>query len=409
MLLLPTATYRAPDFVEAASTLGVEVVVASEQTQALAGEMSDRALVVPFDDPARAAQIIFEAAAVKPVDAVVAVDEPGVVPAALAAERLGLAHNPAEAVAATRNKILLRRRLAASGILQPRFAVAHPGDDVAALAAEVGLPCVVKPVSLSASRGVIRADTPVDATVAAARVRDILRRADTGVDAPPDPEGPLLVEQYIAGAEVAEEGLLTGGRLEVLAIFDKPDPMEGPFFAETLLVTPSRLPAGVLEEVRRVTAAAAAAVGLVEGPVHAEVRVEGERVWFLELAARSIGGLCSRALRFGVDASLEELILRQALRMPVSDLRLREGAAGVAMLYAPRPGILEAVSGVEDAAAVASIEGVDITVRPGVSVEPLPEDARYLGFVFARAGGPAEVEAALRAAVARIDIVVSTP
>lgn len=409
MLLLPTATYRAPDFLAAASTLGIEVVVACEEPQTLAAEMGHRALVVPFDDPERAAELIAAAAAAHPVDAVVAVDEPGVLPAALAALRLGLPHNPPEAVAATRDKAALRRRLADAGIPQPRFAPAHPGDDVAALATEVGLPCVVKPVSLSASRGVIRADTPDEAVRAAERVREMLRRADPGAGAPPDPTGPLLVESFAPGVEVAVEGLLVGGRLEVLAVFDKPDPMDGPYFAETLLVTPSRLPPDVQGALRAVTAAAAAAIGLVEGPIHAEARVQGGDVRFLELAARSIGGLCSRTLRFGTGMSLEEVILRHAAGLRLPDLAREVRAAGVAMLYAPRAGELREVRGREEARAVPGIEEVEITARPGVEVAPLPEDGRYLGFVFARGDDPDAVEDALRAAASRLDIVVGTP
>ncbi|HLF39965.1 MAG TPA: ATP-grasp domain-containing protein [Acidimicrobiia bacterium] len=409
ILLLPTATYRAPDFVRAANALGVEVVVASEEAQVLADQMGDRALVVPFDDPERAAEAIVEVATRIPVDAVIAVDEAGVLPEALAATRLGLSHNPPDAVAATRNKILLRERLAAAGVPQPRFAVVNPGDDVAAVAASVGFPCVVKPVSLSASRGVIRADTPEAVRAAADRVREILARADVGAEARPDPDGPLLVEQYVPGMEVAVEGLVTDGHLDVLAVFDKPEPMEGPYFAETILVTPSRLTPDALESLRRITADAVAAVGLVEGPVHAEARVDGEAVWFLELAARSIGGLCSRVLRFGTGATLEEVILRQALRLPVSDLRLSEGSAGVAMLSPPAAGVLKAVRGTDDALGVPEVEEIDVLARPGTEVAPLPESARYLGFVFARGDDPGAVEAALKDAVDRIDIVVSTP
>lgn len=408
MLLLPTATYRAPDFLAAARRLGADVVVASEQAQTLAPEMGDRALVVPFDDPKRAADVLVEAGRARSFDAVVAVDEPGVVPAALAAARLGLPHNPPDAVAATRDKSELRRRLAEAGVPQPRFAFVPAGGDLAGAAEQVGLPCVVKAVSLSGSRAVIRADTAAGVRAAEARIRAILSRGDPGAGVPPDPDGPVVVEEYVPGAEVALEGLVTAGRLDTLAIFDKPEPMEGPVFAETILVTPSRLPPAVQEAVSAVAGAAAEAVGLVEGPVHAEARIDGGRVWFLELAARSIGGLCSRTLRFGTGATLEEVILRQALRLPIDDLRLRDGAAGVCMLYAPEAGVLEAVRGRADAEAVPGIEGVEITAHPGAEVAPLPESARYLGFVFARAGDPAAVEEALRAARAHLDIVVTS-
>lgn len=400
LLILPSATYRAHDFVEAAAAMDAEVVVASEHRQALAGMMGDRALRVDLRDPERAAEAIVELAGRKPLDGVVAVDDQGVVAAALAARRLGLPHNLPEAVRATRDKARMRERLGDGGVPQPDFRVAGPDEDVVAAAEKVGYPCVVKPLSLSASRGVIRADDPAGAASAAARVRRILCDAEAGADA----GEPLLVESYVPGTEVAVEGLLRGGRLEVLAIFDKPDPMEGPYFEETLLVTPSRLPAGIRAAVAETAADAAAALGLVEGPVHAELRVHDGRPVVLELAARSIGGLCSRTLRFGMGVNLEELILRHALGLPLSDLRREAAASGVMMLPIPSSGILEEVRGLEAARAVPGVSGVEITVGPGRSVRPLPEGDRYLGFVFARGGTPEEVERSLRAAHAALHV-----
>ncbi len=400
LLILPTGTYRATDFVRAASALGAEVVVASEHRQAMASSMGDRALVLPLDRPEAAAAAIVAFADRSPVDAVVAVDEQGVLAAALAGERLGLVHNPVSAVAATRDKLASRTALAAAGVDQPAFGVARPGDDVAGLAAEVGLPCVVKPVSLSGSRGVIRADSPTAAAEAALRVQAIL--ADAGEDR----AGPLLVESFVAGAEVALEGLLRGGRLEVLALFDKPDPLEGPYFEETIYVTPSRLPIEVQEAVVALVGAAAAALGLVEGPIHAEVRIGAQGMRVIEVAARSIGGLCSRALRFGAGISLEEVILGHALGLGLEDLHREERAAGVMMLPIPRSGRLLEVSGVDDARAVPGIEGVELTIARGRSVRALPEGDRYLGFLFARAPTPAAVEDALRRAHAHLDVAI---
>lgn len=400
LLLLPTATYRAADFVSAAESLGVEIVVASERRQALAGLMGERALRVDLRHPETAADTIVAAAARAPLDAVVAVDDQGVVVAALAGARLGLAHNPQKAVAATRNKAAMRYALRAAGVPQPDFRVAGPADDVAALATEVGLPCVVKPLSLSASRGVLRADDPAAAAAAAQRVRALLcgqGSADTT----------LLVERYLPGGEVAVEGLLRGGRLEVLAVFDKPDPMEGPTFEETILVTPSRLPGHTQATVTATVADAAAAIGLREGPIHAELRVgPGGGVGVLEVAARSIGGLCSRTLRFGLGLSLEEVILRHALGLPLDALASAYDASGVLMLPIPRAGTLVAVSGQDAARAVPGVVGVEITVAPGRPVQPLPEGDRYLGFVFARGSSPDEVEAALRIAGDRLDVVI---
>ncbi len=403
LLILPTGTYRATDFVRAAAVLGAEVVVASEHRQAMAATMVDRALVLPLDRPEAAADAIVTFAERAPVDAVVAVDEQGVLAAALAARRLDLAHNPPEAVAATRDKLASRTTLADAGVDQPVFRVARPGDDVARLAAEVGLPCVVKPVSLSGSRGVIRADDPAAAAAASSRVRAIL------ADAGEDPAGPVLVESFVTGPEVALEGLLRAGRLEVLALFDKPDPLDGPYFEETIYLTPSRLAAPIQQAVAAVVTAAAAALGLVEGPVHAEVRIGAGGVRLLEVAARSVGGLCSRALRFGSGISLEEVILRHALGLELDDLRREEQAAGVMMLPIPRSGHLAEVNGVDAARAVPGIEGLELTIARGRAVRALPEGDRYLGFLFARGPTPAVVEDALRRAHACLDVVITDP
>jgi biotin carboxylase len=398
LLLLPTATYRAGDFLSAARTLGAEVVVASERRLV---SMGDAQLTLDMCRPAAAAEGIAALAEETPLDAVVPVDDQGVRVAALAAARLGLRGNPPEAAAATRDKAAMRRALAAAGVPQPDYRTAHPGDDPEAIATDLGLPCVVKPLSLSASRGVIRADDPQAAAAAVARVRAILAEAGE------DPEGPLLIERYVPGAEVSVEGLLRAGSLETLAVFDKPDPLEGPYFEETIFTTPSRLPGDVVAAVTRVTADACAALGLREGPIHAELRAQEERVWMLELAARSIGGLCSRSLRFGVGVSLEEVILRHALGLPLGDLRREAAASGVMMLPIPRAGVLREVRGQDEARAVPGIAGVEISIGRGRPVRPLPEGDRYLGFLFARGETPAQVEQALRTAQARLGIEIA--
>lgn len=390
LLLLPTATYRATDFLRAAQHLDVEVVIGCDEPQALAAGMGDRAVVVAFDEPDSGASAVVALHERRPIDAVIAVDEQGVLAAATAAARLGFAHNPPDAVAATRDKAVSRHLFAAAGVPQPRFAVTDDPDDIP----DIGFPCVVKPVSLSASRGVIRADNPAAARSAARRVRAIV-------------DGPILVEEYVPGAEVALEGLLRNGTLEVLALFDKPDPLVGPYFEETIYVTPSRLLQHDQARVRDLTARAAAAVGLVEGPVHAEVRLTGARAWVIELAARSIGGLCARALRFGAGISLEEVILRHALGRSLDGLTREVAASGVMMLPIPRAGTLERIEGQDAARSVPGITGLEITVASGRRLEPLPEGDRYLGFLFARADTPAHVEAALRAAHAQLHIVLA--
>jgi biotin carboxylase len=395
LLLLPTSTYRAPDFVAAAQRLGVEVVVGSEAKQAMAGRMGDRAVVVPMADRMAGADAVVALHERSPIDAVVAVDDRGVEVAALAGERLGLTHTDPQAVAATRDKSLMRELLMGTAVRQPAFAIAHTADDVPRKAAAVGYPIVVKPTTLAGSRGVIRADGDVAAREAARRIRAFY-------------DGPILVEEYVPGVEVAVEALARGADgFDVLAVFDKPDPLVGPYFEETIYVTPSRLPDEVVTRVSHFTALAARAIGIVDGPVHAELRIDGTRVWLIEIAARSIGGLCSRTLRFGAGIALEELILRHALGMPVGHAERELGAAGVMMLPIPGPGVLEEVHGQDAARAVPGITGLEITVTRGRVVEPLPEGDRYLGFLFAKAGTPAEVEDALRAAHALLDIELS--
>lgn len=403
VLVLPTATYRASGFLAAAAAAGAEVVVATEHPQPLAATMEDSAVVVDLDDPEAAAIKIAALAPRHPIDAVVAVDDGGVLVAAHSAELLGLPHNPPDAVAATRDKAVQRAVFAAWNVPQPAFRVVPPGADTATLSREVGLPCVVKPVSLSASTGVIRADTAADAVAAEARVRAIVAHHGG------DPRQALLVERFLPGCEVAVEGLLRRGHLEVLALFDKPDPLDGPYFAETLYVTPSRLPPRLQEHIAATVEEACRALGLREGPVHAEGRVDESGtppVHVLEVAARSIGGLCSRALRFGAGISLEEVIVRHALGLDGSSAPRTAGASGVVMLPTERSGTLREVAGTEDALAVPGIEGVEITVALGRRVEALPEGGRYLGFVFARGPTPEAVERSLRDAQAALRITI---
>ncbi len=399
LLILPSATYRAPDFVDAAARLGAEVVVGSEHRQALSESMGDRAVTLSLRNPEMAADQIEALDRRAPLDAIVAVDDGGTRAAAVAADRLGLRGNPPDAVARARDKAAMREALDAADVPQPEYRTATVGSDVGELAEDVGLPCVLKPLTLSGSRGVIRADSAEEARTAAVRIRSIL------ADAGEDPDADLLVERFVPGPEVAVEALLDGGYLELLAVFDKPDPLDGPYFEETIYVTPSRLPDAALREVEEAADAAAAALGLTEGPVHAELRVDPDGgVTVLELAARSIGGLCSRSLRFGLGVSLEDVILRHALGLAPSHLRREDLASGVMMLPIARPGVLREVRGQDAARAVPGVAGLDISIATGRPVKPLPEGDRYLGFLFAKAATPRQVEAALREAQALLEV-----
>ncbi len=400
LLLLPTTTYRTQDFLDAARTLGVDIVCASEKPSTFEAHAPDNLLTLDFADPDAAAARVADLTSRRPLSAVVGVDDLTTVAAAAIAERLGLRGSAVAAVAAARDKYQMRQCLAAGGVPIPRFRRIALKDDPFLAARGVAFPCVLKPLALSASRGVIRANN-VDQFIAAfRRIAALLQRGDVEVSG--DAGQFLLAEQYLPGVEVALEGLLMGGALHTLALFDKPDPLEGPFFEETLYVTPSRLPADAQRAIERVAGAACVALGLTEGPVHAELRVNDAGPWVLEVAARSIGGLCSRTLRFGTGMTLEEIILRQALGWPIASLTRERRPAGVMMIPIPRGGRLQAVRGTEAAGAVPGIEEVTITAHAGQDLVPLPEGWHYLGFVFARADTPDAVEAALRDAHARL-------
>ena len=400
LLLLPTTTYRTEAFIEAATRLGVELVCASERPSTLESLTPDSLVTLDFGDPLGSAETIARFARSRPIDAVVGVDDLTTVAAAAISQRLGLKANALPAVSAARDKHAMRRRLAEAGVPAPRFRLVELADDPAAVAGKIEYPCVLKPLMLSASRGVIRANDGRELVAAFRRIAAILAQPDA---VPPvGASRALLVEEFVPGREVALEGLLVGGRLHVLALFDKPDPLDGPFFEETIYVTPSRLPAATQERIAAVTRDACSALGLTEGPIHAELRVNERGPFVLEVAARSIGGLCARTLTFGTGLSLEDLILCHALDRPLESLERERRAAGVMMIPIPRAGRLVAVHGVEEAEAVEAVDDVVITMHQGQEVIPLPEGWQYLGFIFARAEKPAAVEAALRKAHARL-------
>ena len=400
LLLIPSTSYRVADFMAAAGRLGVEVAVGSERRQVLEKYSDGRTVTLDFRDISRGTRQIVDYAGRYPLSAILGVDEATTVLAARAAAALGLAANDPEAVAAAVDKHRFRRVLAAAGLPGPGFRLFDIEDDPATAAAAIAYPCVLKPVSLSASRGVIRADDPAQFAAAFGRIRALLATIEELAGRPAGRQ--ILVEDYLPGAEVALEGLLDDGRLRPLALFDKPDPLEGPYFEETLYVTPSRLPAAAQDEIAAAAAAAVAALGLRGGPVHAELRLTEWGPVVIDLAARSIGGLCARTLRFGVGVSLEDLILAHALGRPLASLERERRAAGVMMIPIPRAGILQGVAGQAAACAVPGIDEVTISLAVGQRVVPLPEGDKYLGFIFAGAETPDDVEAALRAAHAEL-------
>ncbi|MEX2648046.1 MAG: ATP-grasp domain-containing protein [Alphaproteobacteria bacterium] len=405
LLLVPTTSYRTADFLDAARRLELDVVVGSNRRSVLERHAEGRTLTLNFRHLERGRRQIVRYARERPLDAIVAVDDAPVMLAAVASAALGLPHDAIDAVAATRDKHVFRTRLVDAGLPSPPFRLAAVDDDPAQANGNVGYPCVVKPLGLSGSRGVIRADDPAGFAAAFRRVGRLLARP--GIARMGENSRHILVEGYIPGVEIALEGLLADGKLHVLALFDKPDPLEGPFFEETIYVTPSRLAPTAQAAVVAAAERALCAVGLRHGPVHAELRLNEAGPWVIEVAARSIGGLCSRVLRFGAGIRLEELILCHALGEPIEAVERERRPAGVMMIPIPRAGTLRAVEGIDAARAVPGIEDVVITVPKGQKLVPLPEGDRYLGFLFARHDSPAAVEAALRAAHARLDIQVS--
>lgn len=406
LLLLPTTTYRSADFLAAAARLGVEVVVATDEASAVESLNPDGLVTLDFRDPERAAHKAAALARSRPFDAVVGVDDESSVAAAAIARALGLRHNAVSSTAAARDKGEMRRLLADAGVSVPRHSLFVRNEtDPRDAARVVTYPCVVKPTFLAASRGVIRADSAEELVAAWERIERILDQPDVAARGG-DAAGKILVEEFVPGREVALEGMLSGGRLRVLALFDKPDPLDGPYFEETIYVTPSREADRVQDTIAAVAQDGARALGLVEGPVHAELRLAASGPVVIEVAARSIGGLCSRTLRFGTGMSLEELILRHALGLPAEDRR-EDAAAGVMMIPTPRAGILERVGGLEEAKAVPGIVEASITLLPGQRLVPLPEGSRYLGFLFSRTETPDAAERALRAAHAKLTIEVA--
>ncbi len=443
LLLMSTNSYRANAFLEAAKRLrlspidpiaDVSVVVGTDRPQVLSAANPAGNLTLNFLNPKEALGAIVHFAKEYPIRAVVSTDDDGAILAAVASEALELSHNSVSSVSAARNKYCMREILAKVDILSPRFERFSIDDKPEDVAQEISFPCVIKPLSLSASRGVIRADDVAQFVVAFRRLVAILRRPEVAAQGGESVQH-ILVETFIPGLEVALEGLLSKGKLQVLALFDKPDPLDGPFFEETIYVTPSRLPMPLQAEIKACTAKAAAALGLSEGPVHAELRVApdprlnhsgasprmdrgsginrgqgrvvGVRPWMLEIAPRSIGGLCSGTLRFSDNMSLEELILRHSLGHPVESFQREGRAAGVMMIPIPEAGILREALGQEEAKSVPGIEGIKFTISIGQEVVPPPEGTKYLGFIFASGETPERVEAALREAHRRLTLIIT--
>jgi len=405
LILAGKLGYQTRSFAEAARTLGVEVVFASDRCHQLEDPWSDGAIALHFDQPEDAARRIVKQSLVRPIDGLIALGDRATTTAAFTARALGFAYNSPESTENCRSKLRHREVLRDAGLPVPgffSFRLDKMEKRLDKILPRVQFPCVVKPLRLAASQGVIRANNAEEFHAAVARIKQLLDSPEVKVTKEPDLDR-LLVERYIPGGEVAVEGLLTRGKLRILAVFDKPDPLEGPYFEETIYVTPSRLPDDAYDRLLDCAERTVAALGLTHGPVHAEFRIGTDKKddgpWVLEAAPRPIGGLCARALRFGPQrAFLEELLVRHAMGMPGTDLNREEDASGVMMIPVPKSGTLEKVEGEEQARATAGIEDLQITARLHDFLAAWPEGASYLGFLFAHGKSPQEVEAALRQA-----------
>jgi biotin carboxylase len=383
----------------------VELLYATDRCDQIDDPWSDGAIPVRFHQEWRSADAVLKVAERSPIHGVLAVGDRPTVMAAYLSQLLSLPGHAPEAAIAARDKRLSRERFKAAGLPVPSFLTVPVGVDPAGLVDRVTFPAVIKPTVLSASRGVIRVDDPVSFATAFDRVRRLLASPD--VRELHDPEADVIqIEDYIPGAEFAFEGLLEHGELRTLAIFDKPDPLEGPFFEETIYVTPSRINPGIQQQIAAAVGAAVNALGLHHGPIHAECRVNSRGVFVLEVAARPIGGLCAKVLRFEragePSIGFEEFLLRHAIGEPMGDWRRESDASAVMMIPIPRSGVFRRAHGLDDARAVAHVQEVQVTAKPDQQLMALPEGASYLGFVFARARTPEDAEAAVRDAHARL-------
>ncbi len=399
--------YQTRSLDDAARKLGVDVVFVTDRCHQLDDPWGDRAIAVHFESPDAAAyEVLEQVRGGEPIDGLLAFGDRPAVAAAYVARGLGLPYNHPAAVEACRSKLRMREVFRDAGLRGPWFrsVALAPAPEPALLG--ISYPCVLKPMSLSASQGVVRANTREEFVTAAERIRrllaspEILARREADLDH-------IIVEGYIPGREVAVEGVLTDGALRILAIFDKPDPLTGPFFEETIYVTPARMAEAERRELERCAVQAVRALGVTHGPIHAEFRINDEGVWPLEVAPRPIGGLCAQALRFqntndGELVGLEELLLRHAMDLPGGDWAREPLASGVMMIPVPRGGVLEAVEGEDEARSVAGVSDLQITARAHDYIAAWPEGSSYLGFLFARAETPEAVETALRLAHSKL-------
>ena len=412
-LLLFTAKlgYQTRSFEDAAHKLGVQLVYVTDRCHQLEDPWGDQAIPVHFESPEAAAYTVMEAFRAQDVAGILALGDRPAAAAAYAARGLGVRYNHPAAVEACRSKLRMKEVFRDAGLHVPWFRNLPIDPTPEPVLLGISYPCVLKPLSLSASQGVVRPNNREEFLAAAARVRRLLKSPEILATREPNLDQ-MLVEAYIRGREIAVEGLLDDGVLRALAIFDKPDPLEGPYFEETIYVTPSHLPESAQHAIEKCAREAVRALGLSQGPVHAEFRINEDGVWPLEVAPRPIGGLCARSLRFSFEGEsdpigLEELLLRHAMELPGWNSPRERIASGVMMIPVLKSGVLEAVSGEDVARSIQGITELTITARLHDAIAAWPEGSSYLGFLFARGDTPEKVEQSLREAHEKLSFTIT--
>ncbi len=400
LLISQPNSYRIAPYIKACDSLGLDCLLASRGEHSLISEVHN-GLHIDLDDHASALQLILQAAEQQPFAGVLGSDDSTVELAAKVARELGLPHNPPEAALISHRKDLARAHLALSGCPVPLHCLIDISQTLEPQLKGLPYPCVLKPTNLSASRGVIRADTEQQVIDACARIKPILEESDDEFE-----RSHLLIEQYIDGIEIAYEGFLQDGKLQTLTVFDKPDPLCGPFFEETIYVTPSSLDSKTQSKIKRRIQQACDAYQLRTGPIHAECRIDDEDIWILEVASRTIGGDCARTLDTGIDTTLEELTIKLAMGETIDTAPIKQ-ASGVMMMPIPAAGILKRVEGLNDARNTPHIDKVEMVIPNGHELKPLPEGNQYPGYIFARADTTQQVVDALRTAYAQLNFVIA--
>ncbi len=410
LLIAPHGSYRTFAFLNAAKQKGIDVLIASEGEHSVVSAYSE-GLHIKFDEPELAIQKMIAEASVRPFDAIIGTDDSTTELASKVSKALGLAHNNPESVQIAKRKDLARHCLLQAGVKIPKFCIVDLSLDILEQTTKVNFPVVVKPIGLSGSLGVIRANNTNELISVCARIEKIILR-DKNLTS--ENYQYLIIEEFILGDEIAIEGILVNKEFKLLSIFDKPDPLNGPYFEETYYITPSKLDFEQQAELIKTLQSACVAYGLEEGPIHAECRINDDGIWVIEVAARTIGGLCGRLLTFGIGMSLEELVLAHAIGEVISsldiasvDTHLDDNASGVLMIPIPRHGILKRVEGLLVAQKIPLIDDISIQIQEGYEVTPLPESSSYLGFIFASGGTTAQVEQALRDAHNSLKIIIA--